>query len=218
MQYLGDKLEKLGYKVIYAAVDHLRFKNKEAISVLDKNEGKVDFIFMFTPLEWLIGVKPKKWSGYFNTETPSCNHPISIFAQTKRFPLVWDLLEENNVNLSTWRKLLPETVEVDLAKNKEGFIYKPACGRVGEKIAIKEACKGNEYKNILKDVRKHKKQYLAQKKFISNPICTNTGEKFHICLGSYTIEGKHAGYYARISNLPRIDSYAADIPVLIEEF
>ena len=42
-------------------------------------------------------------------------------------------------------------------------------------------------------------------------------EEFHVCLGSYTVDGAHAGYYARISNTPRIDSNAADIPVLIEE-
>ena len=33
----------------------------------------------------------------------------------------------------------------------------------------------------------------------------------------YINEGEHAGYYARISEYPRIDSYAADIPVLIEK-
>ena len=35
-------------------------------------------------------------------------------------------------------------------------------------------------------------------------------------VGSYTVEGKHAGFYARISKKPRIDSYAEDIPVIIE--
>ena len=42
------------------------------------------------------------------------------------------------------------------------------------------------------------------------------GKEFHVCLGSYTVDGNHGGYYARISGLPRIDSNAADIPVLIE--
>ena len=42
------------------------------------------------------------------------------------------------------------------------------------------------------------------------------GEKYHVCIGSYSVEGGHAGYYARISQTPRIDSYAADIPVLID--
>ena len=216
MQFLGDKLSNLGFNIIYAAADHLRFENNEAISILDGNMGKIDTIFRFTPLEWLIGIKPKKWQGYFDTTTTSCNHPIAMFAQTKRFPLVWDTLENLGVKLSTWRELLPETLEVKDGKNKEGFIFKPACGRVGEGIGIKEACLDDEYEKILKDVKKHPKQYLAQKKFNSKPLTSDEGENFHVCLGSFSVEGKAAGYYARISKTPRIDSNAADIPVLIE--
>lgn len=217
MQFLGDKLKENGFKVIYGAADHLRFKEKEAYSILSGNEGKIDGIIRFTPLEWLIDIKPKHWQGYFDTETPSCNHPIAIFAQTKRFPLVWDKLEENGISLKTWRELLPETLEVSDAKAKEGYIYKPACGRVGEKISIKEACQDDEYEKIIADVKKHPKKYLAQKKFLSKAIEGEAGEKYHICLGSYCINGKASGYYARISGLPRIDSNAADIPVLIEK-
>ena len=216
MQFLGDKLSSIGYNVIYAAADHLHFENKEAISILDGNEGKVDGIFRFTPLEWLKDIRPKYWDGYFDTITPSCNHPIAIFAQTKRFPLIWSELEKQGIDLSTWRKLLPETIEVKNAKNKEGYIYKPACGRVGEKISIKEACTEEEYKKILLDVKKHPKQYLAQRKFESKAIISEEGEAFHVCLGSYTVDGMHGGYYARISKTPRIDSNSADIPVLIE--
>lgn len=216
MQFLGDRLKLEGYSVIYGAADHLRFKNNEAYSILDGNEGPVDGIFRFTPLEWLTEIKPKKWEGYFDTKTISCNHPIAIFAQTKRFPLVWDSLEQNGISMTTWRELLPETIEVKAAKGNDEYIYKPACGRVGEKISIKEACKGNEYKTILKDVKKHPQKYLAQKRFLSQPLLGEMGEEYHVCLGSYTVNGSHAGYYARISNLPRIDSNAADIPVLIE--
>ena len=216
MQFLGDKLNNMGFHIIYGAADHLRFKNNEAISILDGNEGKIDGIFRFTPLEWLKDIKPRCWQGYFDTITPSCNHPIAIFAQTKRFPLVWESLEKMGVKLDTWKRLLPETLEVKVAKNRDGYIYKPACGRVGEKISIKEACTEDEYKQIMKDVKKHPKQYLAQKKFNSKALESDEGEKFHVCLGSYTIDGMHGGYYARISKTPRIDSNAADIPVLIE--
>ena len=217
MQYMGDRLEKEGYKVIYGAADHINFKDKEANSILSNNEGKIDLIFRFTPLEWLIQMKPRRWDGYFDTTSISCNHPISIYAQSKRFPFVWDDLEKNGINMSTWKKLLPRTIEVNEVKGNEGFIFKPVYGRVGERISIKEACKGDEYEKILKDVKEHPKQYLAQKRFDSKTIKADDGIDYHICLGSYTIEGKHAGYYARISPYPRIDSYAADIPVLIEK-
>ena len=216
MEYLGDKLEAMGFKVIYGAAEHVLFKDKNAYSVLFGNEGPLDGIFRFTPLEWLKDIKPKCWEGYFDTVTPSCNHPVAMFAQTKRFPLVWDRLELDGLSLTNWKRLLPETVEVKEAKGQKGFIYKPACGRVGEKISIKEACDTKEYEDILKEVKKKPKEYLAQKKFISKPLTSEEGEQFHVCLGSYTVDGKHAGYYARISDKPRIDSRAADIPVLIE--
>lgn len=217
MQYLGDRLEKEGYKVIYAAADHINFKKKKAYCILDNNQTSIDLIFRFTPLEWLIQIKSYNWKGYFNTLTKSCNHPIAIYAQSKRFPFVWNDLEQNGISMKTWKELLPETIDVKDLGNKEGFIYKPVFGRVGEKISIKEACKDDEYLKIIQDVKKHPKQYLAQKKFESIPLKGIDEEEYHVCLGSYTINGNHAGYYARISALPRIDSYAADIPVLVEK-
>jgi glutathionylspermidine synthase len=218
MQFLGDKLQNMGYEIIYAAADHLRFENNEAISLLDGNAGKIDAIIRFTPIEWLVKMRGEAmWSGYFDTTTVSCNHPIAVYAQTKRFPLVWDLLEKHGACFTTWRELLPETLEVKAARKKEGFIFKPVYGRVGENISIKEACREGEYERIIKDVKRNPKKYLAQKRFDSKPVQDENGEKYHLCLGSFTVEGKAAGYYARISKTPRIDSNAADIPVLIEK-
>ena len=217
MQFLGDTLKEQGYRIIYGAADHISFKNKKAYCILDNNYEEIDLIFRFTPLEWLIQMKPRRWDGYFNTVTMSCNHPISIYAQSKRFPFVWQELKREGILMETWSSLLPETIETKNVGTKEGFIYKPVYGRVGEKISIKEACKGDEYIKILKDVKKHPKQYLAQKKFESKPVLGDNDTKYHVCIGSYVIDGQHAGYYARMSLYPRIDSYAMDIPVLIEE-
>jgi hypothetical protein len=102
-------------------------------------------------------------------------------------------------------------------KSLEEYIFKPAYGRVGEKISIKEACRGDEFKKIIKDVKRHPGKYIAQKKFNSMPLVTEEGEEFHVCIGSFSVDDDHAGFYARISNLPRIDSHAADIPVLVEQ-
>jgi glutathionylspermidine synthase len=118
--------------------------------------------------------------------------------------------------LPTWRELLPPTRTVKDAENETGFMYKPVYGRTGEGIAIKEACSEDEYRKIMKDVKKHPKRYVTQKRFDSRPLISEDGSRFHVCLGSYGVDGKAAGYYARISETPRIDSGAADIPVLIE--
>ena len=216
MQFLGDRLTSEGYSIIYGAVDHVNFKNKKAYSILDGNEGELDAVFRFTPLEWFPDIKPKKWQGYFNTEAVSCNHPVAIYAQTKRFPCVWDVLEKNGISMSTWRRLLPNTLEARAVSDREDFIYKPAYGRVGEGITIREALEITEYEKIMKDVKRHPSRFVAQKKFSSRPLMGEDGKAYHICLGSYAIDGEHGGYYARISTTPRIDSGAADIPVLIE--
>ena len=152
MQCMGDILEKEGYNVIYGASDHVKFKRKKAYCILDNNQKDIDLIFRFTPLEWLVKMKPRRWDGYFNTDTKSCNHPISIYAQSKRFPFVWDDLERAGISMKTWKSLLPDTFEVNDTRIKEGYIFKPVYGRVGERISIKEACKGDEYIKIINDV------------------------------------------------------------------
>ena len=216
MQYLGDELSKKNYQILYGSVDHITFKNKEAYSILDGYNKKIDSIIRFTPLEWIAKFRPKTWKGLFDTTTPSCNFPIAIFTQTKRFPLIWDTLEKNNIKINTWKKLLPKTMEIKKVSYQEKIVYKPAWGRVGENISIKEACSEKEYETILKDVKKHPKKYIAQEKFISKPIHTSSKQTYHICLGSYAIDKKHGGFYARMSYVPRIDSQAQDIPVIIE--
>lgn len=216
MQFLGDELEKRGFEVLYGDSDHLKFENNEAISVLSGNEKPVSAIIRFTPLEWIKDIKSKFWKGYFSTTTVSCNHPIAIFTQTKRFPLIWDSLELHGLDLSTWRKLLPETKEVKLSQNMDGYIYKPAHGRVGEDVSIIESCVEGEYEKIIKNVKKTPKNYIVQKKFNSKPLIGVNGEEFHACIGAYSVEGEFAGLYGRISETPRIDSYAADIPILVE--
>lgn len=233
MEFVGDRLTAKGYKVLKGAADHINFKNGKAYSILDGNECELDGVFRYTPVEWVMDIKPKRWQGYFNTKTPSINHPVSLYAQTKRFPFVWEILEENGIDMSIWKKLLPHTIGAkelfeknELAKNsfsgndyyseENQYIFKPAYGRVGEKISIKEACRDDEYKKILKDVKRHPKKYIAQKKFDSMPLVAEDGKEFHVCIGSFSVDDKHAGFYARISDLPRIDSYAADIPVLVE--
>ena len=220
MEFVGDRLAANGYKILKGAADHIAFKAGKAYSILDGNECELDGIFRYTPVEWVMDIKPKRWQGYFNTETPSINHPVSLYAQTKRFPFMWEILESNGIDMSTWKKLLPHTVKVTKEycdeKSLEEYIFKPAYGRVGEKISIKEACRGDEFKKIIKDVKRHPGKYIAQKKFNSMPLVTEEGEEFHVCIGSFSVDDDHAGFYARISNLPRIDSHAADIPVLVE--
>lgn len=43
----------------------------------------------------------------------------------------------------------------------------------------------------------------------------SNGEEYHLCIGVFTVDGKAAGFYGRMSQFARIDSRAKDVPVLV---
>ena len=214
MQFLGDYFMKNGFQSLYSAPDHLAWGQRRAASLIEDEEGPIDGIVRFFPLEWMANLpKSADWHGYYDTETPSCNHPVAIFAQSKRLPIVWDSL---GIAVPTWKELLPETREA--AKNLDStWIYKPALGRVGEGISIREAISADELVRIKKAVRRNPDDWVAQKRFDSIPVTSADGESFHLCVGVFTVDGKAAGFYGRVSSHPRIDAKVKDIPLLIEK-
>lgn len=215
MQFLADYFEQNGYISVLTAPDHIRWKDMKAFCIIQGSEGEIDGIVRFFPLEWLTNLpKRSDWKGYYDTLTPSCNHPVAMFTQSKRLPLVWDQL---GVDISAWKALLPETREADIKKTNEGWIFKPALGRVGEGISIREAITEKEMKRIHKGVRRRPKSFVSQRKFISQPLKGSEGEELHLNVGVFTVDGKCAGFYGRISPFPRIDDKAKDIPILISK-
>ena len=56
---------------------------------------------------------------------------------------------------------------------------------------------------------------MAQRRFESMPIPTPLGPR-HVCVGVYTVNGKAAGAYVRLSEKPLIDFCATDVALLIE--
>jgi glutathionylspermidine synthase len=214
MEFLSDYFLAHGYKTVFAAPDHLIWREKKAFCIVEGNEGPLDGIIRFFPLEWLINLPRKSdWKGYYDCATASCNHPAAILTQSKRLPLVWD---ELGADISTWKSLLPDTHDPKASKpDDDGWIYKPALGRVGEGISIAEAISEKESKKIKKAVRRHPGHWVAQRRFTSQPLKDKNGEAYHLCVGVFTVNGKSAGFYGRISPYPRIDDRAKDIPVLV---
>jgi len=209
MQFLADRFRDAGHGAILAAPDHIRFRGGRAESIAEGSEGPLSGIVRFFPLEWLANLpRNSGWEGYFDAETVSCNHPAAILAQSKRLPLLWDRL---GVDVPAWRELLPATVDPRSAHG-EGWIWKPALGRVGEGVAIPEAISAKELRRIGRAARRYPGEWVAQRRFDSAPLggC-------HLCVGVFTVDGKRAGAYGRLSPRPRIDAGAQDIPLLVSE-
>lgn len=215
MQFMGDYFESKGYKSLYLAPDHVIFSNNQAYSMLDNQQELLSGIIRFFPLEWMPRLPfSADWQGYYSTVTPSCNHPVAMLTQPKSLPLIWDKL---TTDTSLWRKLLPETKKVyPLNYEESDYIYKPVFGRVGGDITIREATSEQEFKRISKEARKRKKEWIVQKRFNSQPIQTDDGKEFHLCIGVFVVDGVFSGLYGRISPYARIDEKAKDIPIIIK--
>jgi len=200
LRFLGDRSKREGYPSIYLAPHNVKWKDNKAL--------QADVMFRCFPVEYLEYTKGVDWVRFLNTDTPSCNHPIALLTQSKRLPLIWDQLD---VDLPLWRKLLPKTVEPWQAGHAEGFILKPAFGRTGEGINIPGVVLAEENQAILSAAKENSDQWVAQKMFTSKPV-----QSMHLCLGTFVIDGKFAGFYGRMSDRPKIDADAADVPVLVK--
>ena len=214
MQFIGDYFSGKNIKTIYISPDHIKWNNKKAFNIVRGEECEIDGIFRFFPLEWLVNLpRYAHWQGYYDCQNPSCNNPAAIFAQSKRLPLIWDSL---NLEIPAWKHFLPETVDPKSLRDKDDeWVFKPALGRVGEGISIKEAVSVKELALIKRAAKKNPEQWVAQRLFKSRAIQAENGESYHLCIGVFTVDGKNAGFYGRISPYPRIDSKAIDIPILI---
>jgi len=216
LQCLGDVFEGHGIEVVYAAPNQLKWAADKAFSIVNNQNKEIGGVVRYFPAEWLAGYGfSYNWAGYFTTRLPSCNHPIALYSQSKRVPLIWESL---GFDCPAWKSKLPLTTEPRFTGlNESDWIYKPAMSRVGEGITIKEAISEKEYKKIIKDVKKYPKKWVSQRRFKSLPLLNDRDEEYHLCVGVFTLNGKSAGFYGRASTYPKIDDKAIDIPILVSK-
>jgi len=209
-----SKFQNYGIDCFYASPSQINWVGGLPTNRLDGTEHMVDGIIRYYPAEWLPFYKlGYRWQDYFEAKVPSCNHPVALYSQSKRLPLIW---KDMGMDFPTWAQLLPTTTAPRLDNfMEENWIYKPAMSRVGDGVSIKEALSDKDYRAIIKEVKKYPKDWVSQKKFESTPLIDETGKEYHLCIGVFTVNGKSAGFYGRISTTPRIDEKAIDIPILV---
>jgi glutathionylspermidine synthase len=216
MIYLGKRLESFGLQVHLVSPDQLAWEVGHARLNCAWEKSSVDCVIRFFPAEWLQHLpRSSGWSHYFvGSQTPQCNPATALLVQSKRLPLVWDSLRTLP---ATWKKTLPETFDPRRVpwEKEDGWILKPAFGRVGEGIAIAGATDATDLASIRRDARKHPGHWVAQRKFSAVPTI-HEGLPYYPCLGVYTVDGKAAGAYGRIARRPLIDYRAQDVAVLIQ--
>jgi glutathionylspermidine synthase len=214
MVCIARRLEATGVAVHLASPMHVAWRDHEAWLDATWWRGRLDAVVRFFPADWLQDLaRATRWPHFFaGGRTPLSNPATAILSQTKRLPLVWDDLR---TAMPTWRQLLPETRDprgVRWARSDE-WVVKPALGRVGEGVAMAGLVDAKDMRRITRSVRWRPGDWVAQRRFDTMAIEIG-GERRFPCLGVYTVDGRVAGAYARVSATPLIDARAMDAAVL----
>jgi glutathionylspermidine synthase len=215
MVFLAEKLEARGCRACLLSPEQIAWRDGVAYVRTKWCDEPADLLVRYYPGEWLPNLPAESAWRHFLTGslTPISNPATALLTQSKRWPLVWDQLD---TPLPTWRKLLPACAETgetawELA---EDWIAKPALGRVGHAIGLRDCLTEKEWADLRKNVRRNPRHWVAQRRFQLVPLPTPAGESYP-CLGIYTIDGKSAGAYGRIATRPLIDHQAQDVAVFI---
>ena len=201
--------------MLLAQPQHLRWSDGRAHVESDWHRGPVDFVVRFFQAEWLphlprrVAWRPLIAGG----STPVANPGTAILLESKRFPLTWDHLR---TPLPTWRRLLPETRELPrhARRTDPAWMLKSAYSNNGDDVLNRELSPRPEWNKATRWLALARRHWIAQRRFDSLPLATPWGP-MHACVGTYTVDGKAAGMYGRVSHLPIVDYRSSDAAVLI---
>lgn len=217
VSYLAELLRARGCAVVLAQPQHLAWKDGRAHLEADFHRGPLDFIVRFFQAEWLprlprgVAWQPLVAGG----RTPVGNPGLAVLLESKRFPLAWDRLR---TSLPTWRALLPETRSLprDAGATDASWVLKSAYSNNGDDVLNRELTPPLEWRKGTRWLAFSGGQWIAQRRFDSRPLETPWGA-MHACVGVYTVDGRAAGMYGRLSSRPIVDFRAVDAAVLIED-
>jgi hypothetical protein len=207
---LADGLRRRGWWTVLGHPGQVRWEAGRA----RLGSASLDVVIRFFQGEWL-GRLPATagWRHFFRGGwAPVCNPGASVFTESKRFPLVWDELTSA---LPTWRALLPETLDPRGASRQRdpGWLLKAAFANNGDEVHDRTWAQPRTWRQAAWAARLWPRAWAAQRRFDPLPVATPDGMMYP-CLGVYTIDGRAAGVYGRLSPRPMIDYAAVDVAVL----
>jgi len=217
VSYLAGLLRTRGCAVVLAQPQHLAWDEGRARLVTAHHSGPLDFIVRFFQAEWLAQLpRAIAWHSLIaEGRTPVANPGVAVLLESKRFPLVWDRLR---TPLPTWRALLPETREVPLSLGSldASWVLKSAYSNNGDDVLHRELTPAAEWRKATRWLAVSRGSWIAQRRFEPRAIETPWGP-MHVCLGLYTVDGRAAGIYGRLSRRAIVDYRAVDVAVLIDD-
>jgi len=215
MMHLAGELRRAELRPVLVGPENIEWRDGAACLKGDTGSVRVSAAIRFFPSEWLPQLRAEShWAGWFSdSQTILCNPGRAILLQSKRFPLVWSHLK---TNVDTWRRVLPMTVSPDPVPGdaRKDWVIKPAFGRVGEGIGMKDVTSDEEFRQLRRLAEKTPQEWIVQERFETTPVQTEDAHVYP-CVGVFTVNGKFAGIYGRASRTPLVNQDAQDVAVLV---
>jgi hypothetical protein len=122
-----------------------------------------------------------------------------------------------------------------LLRDRRGWVVKRALGRVGDEVYVGPLCSDMEWAALIGDVlrlcgdeqpatgptaptdpaEERGQTWIAQRFIPQRAIPTPWGDRF-VTLGAYVLDGRFAGYFARITPQSHVSHDALCVPVFAE--
>jgi len=215
MMHLARELRRVELCPALAGPENVEWHEGAACLKGEAGLVRASAAIRFFPSEWLPHLRDEsRWAGWFSdSQTVLCNPGSAILLQSKRFPLVWNDLK---TNLDAWRRVLPMTLSPDRVPGNamKDWVIKPAFGRVGEGIGMKNVTSDEEFRQLQQLADNKPREWIAQERFETTPVRTEDGYVYP-CVGVFTVNGKFAGIYGRASRTPLVNQDAQDVAVLV---
>ena len=216
MVRIGAELAALGVRAHLAAPNHVTL-TADGGCALATNGARIGAIVRFFPAEWIGNLRRAdrlRWRE-IDARVPQANPLSALLIQPKRLPMTLPAL---GIPTPTWMSVLPESRAVgwrSIAPRlvPDGFVLKPAWGRIGEGICIEGVTESRIARRSHWAARIFPREWMLQRRFASEPV---DGASMHACLGVYVIDSRAAGVYARVAPRPLIDGRSQDAAVLID--
>ena len=223
ISYLAQILSHHGLRPHLCGPNNLQLGSNTKATLRRNNRTiELDLLVRFFQAEWLASLPHRKgWPLLFApmTATIVANPATTTLIESKRFPLVWN---ELHTPLTAWLRLLPPTFDprqVDWCRD-DRWILKAAFSNTGDSVVCPASADRawkilSHNKVACRSARWRPGIWAAQQRFETRAIDTPAGRMFP-CIGVYTVNGKVAGAYGRLSPAPLIDFTAIDVAVMVE--
>ena len=211
---VAAELQRKGVESLRIKPEQLRWENGHAYARMGENRYDFGAIYRFFQGEWSTRFESADWRFVFRGGlTPVCNPGAAVLTESKRLPLLWSAFSSA---LPTWRRLLPATLPPWRAafSSGNGLVWKDAYCNTGDAVLSRTWSSRRAWALTIGRGLLQPRQGIAQERFTVRPMSTPLGP-MSACLGVYTINGKAAGIYGRLSPDPVINYSARDIAVLI---